>query len=262
MGSNSRKIRYEEMLPQEIVEARASYPVAYLPVGGIEWHGEHNPVGLDAIKIHALAMECAGRGGGLVFPPLFYGEPREHYLMEANHDPGDLIKQKMGLSPHGFQPGYMDEHQTATDLRYVELLLHAMKEIRSLAFKVVVVMPGHYPLLSHARAATALFNLQVDKAGLSRNEVVSWAATGYELVRDVYPDAGDHAGAWETSLLMALRPDLVDLSRLPADPKTPLVAVWGKDPRFHASEELGRRAVALIVERITAKVGELLHGLG
>ncbi|MCX7864992.1 MAG: MFS transporter, partial [Novosphingobium sp.] len=33
------------------------------------------------------------------------------------------------------------------------------------------------------------------------------AVTGYELVRDEIPDAGDHAAKWETSLLMALHPE-------------------------------------------------------
>jgi len=123
-------------------------------------------------------------------------------------------------------------------------------------------MPGHYPLLSHARAATELFNLHVHTAGLAANQVVSWAATGFELVKDVFPEAGDHAGAWETSLMMALRPDLVDLGRLPPDPDVKLVAVWGRDPRFNASQEYGQRAVSLIVERVVGRVEDLLRGLG
>ena len=53
------KVRYEEMLPHEAVEARMKCPVAYLPIGGIEWHGEHNCLGLDTVKIHAIAMKCA-----------------------------------------------------------------------------------------------------------------------------------------------------------------------------------------------------------
>ena len=63
--------------------------------------------------------------------------------------------------------------------------------------------------------------------------------------------------------MRALRPELVDLSRLLlAEPDAKSVAVWGKDSRFHASAEFGQRAVVLIVERITGKVGELLQSLG
>src|SRR3990172_6203633 len=97
-----KKVRYEEMLPHEAVAARKACPVAYLPIGTIEWHGEHNCLGLDTVKIHALAMECAKRIGGIVFPPLFYGEQREHHLMEANHDPEGKIAAKMELPEGNF----------------------------------------------------------------------------------------------------------------------------------------------------------------
>ena len=35
------KVRYEEMLPHEIVARRRRFPAAYIGLGGLEWHGEH-----------------------------------------------------------------------------------------------------------------------------------------------------------------------------------------------------------------------------
>ena len=61
---------YERLRPEEVLKMRSKCPVAYLPIGTIEWHGEHNPVGLDTLKIHKLAIKCAQRSGGLVFPPV------------------------------------------------------------------------------------------------------------------------------------------------------------------------------------------------
>lgn len=245
------KVRYEEMLPHEVVAARQKMPVAYLPIGGIEWHGEHNCLGLDTVKIHAVAMRCAEKIGGLAFPALFYGEPRESYLMEANHDAEGRICEKMGLPPGNFDPGYMDERRQEADTAYVRLLLHILGELKSLGFKVIVVMAGHYPLLNHARAAVELFNLG------GRGAATAWACTGYELIRDEVPHAGDHAAAWETSLMMALRPELVDMSRLPDDREEKLIGVGGRDPREFASEEYGEQGVSAIVERIGEKVAEL-----
>ena len=246
------KVRYEEMLPHEVVEARTKCPVAYLPCGGIEWHGEHNCLGLDTVKIHAIAMKCAEEIGGLSFPALFYGEPREHYLMEANHDPEGGIAGKMALPTENFAPGYMDEQQREADRRYVDLLLHISHQLKSLGFKVIVIMAGHYPLLNHARAACELFNLQ------TRRAAAAWACTGYELVRAEIPTAGDHAAAWETSLMMVLRPELVDLDRLPKDPDEKLIGVGGRDPREHACVEYGQQGLELIIERVAEKVAELL----
>ena len=87
----------------------------------------------------------------------------------------------------------------------------------------------------------------------------AWACSGYELVKDEIPEAGDHAAAWETSLMMYLRPDLVDLSRLPAEgAEEALIGVWGRDPRKHASREFGQKGVEAIVTRIGEKVKEML----
>ena len=36
-----KKVRYEEMLPHELEEAIRQFPVAYVPVGSLEWHGRH-----------------------------------------------------------------------------------------------------------------------------------------------------------------------------------------------------------------------------
>ncbi len=247
------KVRYEEMLPHEVVEARQKKPVAYLPIGGIEWHGEHNCLGLDTVKIHAIALRCAEQIGGLAFPALFYGEPRESYLMEANHDQEGKICEKMGLPPGNFAPGYMDERRHEADLNYVRLLLHILHELRSLGFKVIVVMAGHYPLLRHATAAAELFNLE------TRGSATAWACSGYELVREQIPHAGDHAAAWETSLMMALRPELVDLSRLPEDPNEKLIGVGGRDPRRFASRDYGEQGLKAIIEQIEEKVNQLLQ---
>jgi len=244
------KVRYEEMLPHEVVAAREAFPVAYLPIGGVEWHGEHNCLGLDTVKIHALAIKCAEAHGGIVMPALFWGEPRQTHLMEANHDPQGRIAGKMGLPLENFAPGYMKALDLAEDERYVRLLVHLLFELQSLGFKVIVIMAGHYPLLNHAEAAIHLYRMQ--------GRAKAWACTGYELVREEIPEAGDHAAAWETSLMLALRPDLVDLSRLPAgDDPNDLIGVHGRDPRRYASREFGERGV----EAIVRKVGEKVKGM-
>jgi len=247
----AHKVRYEEMLPHDIVAAREACPVVYVPLGGVEWHGEHNCVGLDTVKIHALAMKCAEAHGGLVMPPLFFGEPRESHLMEANSGHAKLIAEKMSLPFENFAPGYMQSLRLEEHERYVRLLVHILFQMQSLGFRAVVLMAGHYPLLRHARAAIEIYGLE--------GKCKAWACTGYELVRDEIPNAGDHAAAWETSLMMALRPDLVDLSRLPeGDGPDVLVGVGGRDPRKFASVEFGQRGVEAVVRRVGEKVKEML----
>ncbi len=252
-----RKVRYEEMLPHEIVEARTACPVAYLAIGGLEWHGEHNCVGLDTVKAHALTLKCAEGNGGVAMPALFFGEPRESGLMEANYDPDGRIAAKMGLPTENFAAGYMQTAVLDESERYLRLLLHILMELESLGFRVIVLVAGHYPLLHLARAAAEIHNMKWPRPSKA------WACTGFELVKDEIPEAGDHAGPWETSLMMALRPDLVDLSRLPAAGGTEsLIGIMGRDPRVHSSKEFGERGVAAIIKRVGAKVTELLAQAG
>lgn len=246
-----RNVRYEELLPYQIVEAREECPIVYMAIGGVEWHGEHNCVGLDTVKANELAILCAEAAGGLRFPPLFYGENREAYLMETNHDPEGKIKQKMGLPAENFEPGYMGRSIQEQDRAYIELLLHIMREFKSLGFKVITLIAGHYPLRNHASAVCEWFNVIC-------RPTKAWATSGYDLVKGEIPDAGDHAAKWETSLMMAMRPELVDMSRLPADLDEPLIGVGGTDPRKEASPEYGEKGVEAVVKAITAGARELL----
>jgi creatinine amidohydrolase len=60
MTNEALKVRFEEMFPWEISAAMAEAPLCYLPLGTLEWHGEHAAVGLDALKAHAVCVSAAG----------------------------------------------------------------------------------------------------------------------------------------------------------------------------------------------------------
>ena len=64
------KVRYTELLPHEFRRRLADRPVAYLPLGTLEWHGEHLPLGSDGIISEGLMVRCARELGGIVLPPL------------------------------------------------------------------------------------------------------------------------------------------------------------------------------------------------
>jgi creatinine amidohydrolase len=246
-------VRYERLRPAQIAARREACPVAYLPIGTIEWHGEHNPVGLDTLKMHALLERCAQEIGGLVFPPLYYGENREQALMEANAVDREQIVAKTGLPPASFAPGYMQESIAAQNLSYHRLLLHVFHEVKSLGFHVLVVGAGHYPLLDHARAAAAVFH-QAQRPP----KMITWAMTGYELVQGRFQPCGDHAGKWETSLLMYLDPGMQDLSVLPSDPAVQPIGASNNGIQ-EANPEFGRQAVEVIVQAVRARVDEFLR---
>ena len=65
--------RYELMRPQQIIEARDRAAIAYVPIGPMEWHGPHLPVGMDMLHAYRMALEAARLTGGVVLPPLPLG---------------------------------------------------------------------------------------------------------------------------------------------------------------------------------------------
>lgn len=253
MDNNNIEVRYERLRPEQIAAKRQACPVAYLPIGTIEWHGEHNPVGLDTLKIDKLLVKCAEKTGGLVFPPLYYGENREQALMEANAADRTEIAEKMGLSGENFNPGYMVESVSIQNRNYQSLLIHIFHKIKSLGFKVLVIGAGHYPLLDHARSAAALFHQEQKKP-----RMITWAMTGYELVKGKFEPCGDHAGKWETSLLMYLDPGMQDVSVL--QKSTNKKPIGASDNGIEDSNaEFGKKAVDAIVNAVDLRVLEFLE---
>ena len=249
-----QEVRYHMLRPNQIVARRGECPVAYIPIGTLEWHGVHNPVGADTLQAEGLAILCAEQGGGLVFPPLYFGESRVEALMEANARDRDLIAERMSLSPDNFLPDRQPFAATEQALNYHKLLLHILAEAESLGFQVGVLVAGHYPLIDHARAAVVQFN----QREYSRHYgMLAWAFVDYLLVQDQYDCAGDHAGGWETSHVLALHPQTVDLSLLPAKGDR-LIGAGGKMAPQDATAAFGQETLKAAAE---VAIREVKHRL-
>lgn len=236
--------RYQMLRPEQIVERRKACPIVYIPVGTLEWHGVHNAVGSDTLQAEGIALRCARKGGGMVFPPLYYGENRLESLMESSEDDSFLIAEHMELDPGNFSPANSLFSKTEQTLNYNKLLLHILAEADSLGFMVAVFVVGHYPLIDHCRAAVLQYSqIAINKKG----NMIPWAFVDYELVKEFYADAGDHAAIWETSHMMALHPETVDLGLLPPKGEK-LVGVMGRTYPQDATPEYGNEIIEKAVE--------------
>ena len=88
----------------------------------------------------------------------------------------------------------------------------------------------------------------------------------WEISLSQGPESGtDHAAKWETSNMLFLYPDRVDMSALGDGPLAPDMkppdGIGGLDPRTHASAEVGGRNVELCAEAIGRKAQDLLASL-
>ncbi len=194
------KVRFEEMFPWELAEALARAPLCYLPLGVLEWHGEHNAVGLDAIKAQAICERAAALSGGVVVPALYWGTDYREDLSGGDYLTGGIEK---GERYH--VPGSMFWIRPET---FHDLLLDIYEAMRRRGFRAIVVVAGHW--------STRAYLPTLEETGrlfLARHPAMRWALlTDQRMAGDLfYP--WEHAAGGETSLLLAIRPDLVDLGK-------------------------------------------------
>jgi len=263
-GKDLEEVRYQMLRPAQVIARRQACPVAYLPLGPLEWHGPHNPLGTDGLCAEGLAILCAQKGGGLAFPPLWYGENRLECLVDATAKDRDEIAGAMELPPENFTPARQPFTQVEQSLHYQRLLLHILAEAETLGFELAVFVAGHAPLLDHARAAALLQN---QRARNRPGGMLAWAFWETLLVRERYPGLGDHGAGWETSQNLALHPETVDLAVLP--PKGgKIVHATGRIPPQEATAAFGRETLAAAAEiavqevrhRLAHKKQYLAHG--
>ena len=227
------KVQYEEMLPHEFEAALAAFPVAYVPVGSLEWHGRHLALGNDALKAHGILVRTAQKYGGVVLPPTYWGH--------------------MAPWKPGCHPGLAPE---TVDRLYTEIYTGLV----TAGFRVVIGVTGH-----DVEPQVASLQQGVD-ALAAEGKAVGYAMMEGEGITEEPLGGMDHAAHWETSILMALRPELVEMERIAGEDLDTqegqnAAGIWGRDPRVHASAELGERVIALMVDRIGAKARELLESL-
>ncbi len=246
-----KKVRYEEMLPHEIISRREKFPAAFIGLGGLEWHGEHLAVGNDALKAEKLCELAAEKTGGFAFPTLWYGEPRTYKLIEVYHDD---IQSFMKFKKHKYSEDYTGYRKTPEEQIkfYKELLFHTLVQMNSLEMKAVCLLCGHYPLHKWAAEVADEFNSLF-------SETQVFAGIEFHYPPESKDVGGDHAAKWETSYLWYLRPDCVDMSIFLKRENEELIGVAGEDPRKEASIEIGRKACELIVNGMALKARELIE---
>jgi len=266
----AEEVRYQMLRPAQAIARRKACPVVYIPLGTLEWHGPHNPLGTDILCAEGLAVLCARTGGGLVFPALSFGENRLECLVDSTARDREEIAGEMELPPENFTPERQPFTQVEQSLNYQRLLLHILAEAETLGFELAVFVAGHAPLADHARAAVLLHNQRARRRPGGRGEgMLAWAFWETALVRERYRGLGDHGAGWETSHNLALNPETVDLSVLPPRGGR-LVHVAGRIAPQDATAEFGRETLAAAAEivvqevrhRLAHKKQYLAHGRG
>ena len=195
-GPPSDRAWWTRPYPEILETAAADGSVLVLPVGSVEQHGHHLPVGTDTVLVTSIAAMAADRLDPdrplLLAPPVWSGYSPHHRGLGGTFSLGfgTLRRVLEELAATGLENG----------------------------FDAVLLLNGHggnVPLISGATSTIGVDHPEAEVLGLT---YFSLAGEFIDEVRDSETGGIAHGGELETSLMLHLHPELVDEERLDGTP--------------------------------------------
>lgn len=193
----SETVFWSELAWPRIRDKVAAGAPVFLPLGSTEQHGHHMSVNVDVVIPTGICERVARAIGGLVLPTVAYGNRSQPRTGGGAAFPGTL-----NLKANTFSLVVCD----------------VICELYRQGCKKIVVLNGHY---ENIWPAVEGIELALDSTGRDDKGLVILRADLWELVNPetltrIFPDGYpgielEHASVLETSMMLALRPDLVDL---------------------------------------------------
>ena len=187
-AGRSLSVRYEELTSPDFARAvAAAGGTCLVPLGILEKHGPHLPLGTDLIDCREVALRAAAAEYAVVFPPYFVGQ-----IFEAKHQPGTIAYGSRMM---------------------LDFLQQTCDELARNGFKKIVLVNGH-------GGNDAFLHYFCQSQLESRRDYVVYlfapeydAATQARLDKLRRTALDGHAGEEETSVMLAHHPDLVQMAR-------------------------------------------------
>ena len=233
--------------------ARAGQALVVVPVGATEQHGPHLPLGTDFLIVEQVARTAAE-------------------IARSDHTLDVLVAPTLPFGSSHHHLPFGGTVSLATERYYGALRDMAASLIRS-GFRRIFILNGHggNQELMQLVARDLALDHPVNLAAASYWDLGRDAVAGSGLLNAMLPG---HAGVFETSLILALRPELVsqplphrgeaELARV-AIPRTPFrverAGFWEgidgySDSPDEASAELGQQLLAIIVPPVATAISD------
>ncbi len=182
-------MRWEELTSPEIAALDRDRTVVILPVGSVEQHGNHLPLGTDTLLAQAVALAAAKAAGeAIVMPPPWYGFSAHHMRFAGS-----------------------------VTLRAETLMAIAEDIVASIVthgFRRILVVNGHGG--NNGIIDVVASKLGHKHYGVARVACVTYFALAREAIahlRKSGPGGMGHACEFETSMIMHILPQLVNMER-------------------------------------------------
>jgi len=178
-------MEWEKITVGDLLKMR-SEQVCVIPLGSLEKHGEHLPMGIDGLVAHKAAVMAAEKEPVVVSPTLYYTN-----VKEMKNLPGAVSLE--------------------TDL-LLKFLENVCDEVARNGFKKIILLNGHGGNL----ALLKLFSQHLVDKGKDYAVYVPPIFLAPEVIEEVRetPETG-HACEIETSVALYLYPELCKMERIP-----------------------------------------------
>ena len=225
-------------------------PVVFVPVGAIEQHGPHLPLATDVMIPDAICTEVAQITGGILAPALAYGYKSMPHSGGGQHFSGTCSLDAMTL---------------------LNQLRDVIREFARHGVTKIVFLIGHYE--NHWVVMEACDNTtrEMLREGVKPPRLMTvcyWEfrtrATEKRIYGDEVPNSKlEHAGRGETSLMLHIHPELVEMDllqpQLPAD--FPVYDLWPYAPETIPSSGILNTAIGSKAEHGKMLFDEYVEGL-
>jgi len=224
-------------------------PVVMLPVGSLEQHGPHLPMNCDSIIPTSICEAVAARNGGLVAPTINYGYKSQPKSGGGNNFPGTTSLDAQTL---------------------IFLVRDVIKEFARHGVRKMALMDGHYENNMFLVEAIDLALRELRRDGiddLSIAKLPYWEYASEATLDKAFPDGFpgwplEHAGVMETSMMLHLYPELVNMDEVPMHPPAdfPLHDMYPYDPATVPSSGALSSATAATAEKGKMFMDEYVTG--
>ena len=197
---NDTVFAYELTWPEYDERARDGSTPIMIPIGSMEQHGHHMPMHVDVLLPSEFSRRVAGQIGALVAQPFTYGYKSHPKSGGGNHLTGTTSLGGVTL---------------------ISALKDVIKEFARHGMRKFVLMNGHYEnsWFIIEGVDTALRELRWDGVEDVKIVVLSyWDFVTDATIEKLYPEGFtgwdlEHGGVLETSLMLTLFPNLVQLDK-------------------------------------------------
>jgi creatinine amidohydrolase len=178
--------------------------IVLLPVGAVEQHGWHLPLGCDFMLANEMCRRIALEVGGVVAPPVSYGYKSQIRTGGGNHYCGTTSLDGQNLSM---------------------MVRDVVKEFARHGAKKIAVIDGHYENEWFLTEGLHLATRELRADGVDDVKILKMRyceRIKQETLEEFFPNGFpgldlEHAAVLETSLMLYLFPDLVHMDKLPDD---------------------------------------------